>query len=149
MSISIESTGLESLRDHLRGAAHVIEARITHFVDGGLAQAKREMVDATPVGKTGALRDDWHIRAMGPFARALTNEAPYAASVMYGARPHAIPGAFGYPLPFGTSPTFHPGNKRSEAMISAMEASSLRIRDDWGKEGQRIAFALVHGQDTP
>lgn len=148
MSMSVEASGLDSLRAGLKGAVQTIEHSIATFIDGGLSTAKRTMVDATPRGVTGDLAADWHIRAVGIRARALTNESPHAAATMFGAKPHAIPGAFGYPAPFGESPTFHPGNKPSERMLEAMDASVLRLEADWGREGERIAFKLI-GKGTP
>lgn len=149
MSVRIDAVGLDALQATLRGAAHRVETRVARFLDGGLGTAKATMVDATPIGKTGDLARDWHIRATGLLARALTNDSPHAAATMYGARPHAIPGAFGYPAPFGESPTFHPGNKPNERMLAALDAAGLRLREDWGREGQRLAFALLSGKDTP
>jgi hypothetical protein len=148
MSISIDARGLDALRSHLREGAARVEGEIVRFLDGGLSGAKTAMIAATPV-KTGELAGNWRIRPMGPLARALINETPYAASVMFGARPHAIPGAFGYPPPFGENPHFHPGNKANAAMQDAMAAASLTIREDWSREGKRIALGLVSGKDAP
>ena len=48
--------------------------------------------------------------------------APYIDYLEYGTSPHNIPGAFGKPLPFGTSGRFegkfHPGSDKHKGFIS-------------------------------
>ena len=55
--------------------------------------------------------------------------APYVQYLEEGTDPHNIPGAFGYPLPFGTSGRFdgkfHPGSKKHKGFISEKAVNAI------------------------
>lgn len=79
--------------------------------------------------KTGRLRDSGTYQApmpsvMGASASAIVFDesvCPYIPYLEYGTSPHDIPGAFGYPLPFGIGGAFdgffHPGSVKHKGFI--------------------------------
>lgn len=93
-------------------------------------EAKRQIISASwfPL-KTGNLKNSAVYteplsQAIGFSSAAIVFDssiAPYIDFLEYGTAPHDIPGAFGYPLPFGIGGRFggkfHPGSKKNVGFI--------------------------------
>lgn len=140
MSITVQARQLDELTARIARQRRATKTDMALLVDKQLLQIRRVLKDATPVGSTadrtftlpngrvvtravaahGSMAASWHKQSAGLSGR-VWNDVPYAAYQFTGTRPHAIPGAFGYPAPFGESQTFHPGTQPNQRLVSAFE----------------------------
>lgn len=100
--------------------------------------------------KTGNLRDMAVYQSPGPCYSGVSTSvinfdasvAPYLGFLEKGTGPHNIPGAFGYPLPFGTSGRFggmfHPGSVKNKGFISvkSVYVASMVVLQEMSKIGK-------------
>jgi len=149
VSLNVRITNLGAFREALRLHREDTEHEIEAYLKVELNRAKDRLESATPI-KTGRMESSWRVELNGFREGKVTNTAPYATFLFTGTRPHAIPRAFGFPLPFGTSPTFHPGTRRNQELIRALDTSARNAREHFAQVGGKVAntFArrtLAHG----
>jgi hypothetical protein len=126
MSISIDARGLDELAARIAKQRTLLRPDLEALIDMQLSLIQRVLMAATPLGhsltstKTAheSMRQSWHKQRNG-LAGKVWNDRPYAGYLFTGTRPHAIPGAFGYPAPFGENPDFHPGTSPNDALVTA------------------------------
>lgn len=168
MSISVEARGLDELTARLAKQRTTLPADLELLIDQQLLQIRRELVAATPIGswrlgtftlpsgrvvqKTvkahESMAASWHKQRSGLTGK-VWNDKPYAQFLFVDTKAHAIPGAFGYPAPFGESPTFHPGTHANQGLIDAFEGqvqdASARFRQFGYEVVGKIAGKTVGG----
>lgn len=138
LTLNVKITNLGSLRDALRHARSDAEQEIAAFFKVELDRDVEMLKAVTPV-KSGKMLAGWKVELDGFRQGSISNDTPEASFQLTGTRPHAIPGAFGYPLPFGTSPTFHPGTKQNQQLVQAMQTAAQNARAHFADVGGKVA----------
>lgn len=87
--VTIEIAGLDSLIALAQKYPSVSEKYINAAISRSLVRVLGEEKKQAPVS-TGNLRDNWSVQ-LGRFTGSLTSNAPYAAAVENGSRPHMPP----------------------------------------------------------
>lgn len=162
MNISVGSRQLEELTVRIAKQRTVTRADLELLIDKQLLQIRRVLMDATPVASTEertfrtpqgqyvtrtkaahtSMRQSWHKEHSGLTGK-VWNDKPYAMYLFTGTQPHAIPGAFGYPAPFGDNPDFHPGTKQNDRLVAAFEGQIVDASTRFRQFGYEVAGKIA------
>lgn len=132
-------TNAREAADRLR--AFSTTATLVEWIDSSAPIITEALKSEAPVGPD---RGEPHLRdrifpirhsSIGSVTEVFaTDRSPVAKFVLGGTKPHNIPKAFGYPLPFGTSGRFggkfHPGTKPNPFNVRAWLLAEKPVVDD-------------------